>query len=226
MKKYFSVMMMAVMALGFATVSTSCSSDDDNAPSTDNSAIIGNWGVVQTISGTNNIDWVGEMNFMANGTVSMKTEDASFCNWTLNGKNLEISNGTEKYKASIKYQDDTTLRLEYTQDGTNYTMLLKRMEYQATAKNLVGTWKAGDATIVNPDESGVNFEFDDIVFNADGTCVSDNQQGTWQLNGQAIVFTFNGQSITGVVTNYNTIEMTIEYQIDQYKVKVPVLRIN
>lgn len=219
-------MMMAFMALGFATVSTSCSSDDDElAPATDNSAILGDWGVVTTNANTSDVEWIGEMVFSSNGSYTVKADTPQFGTWTMNGKNIEFSNGTEKIVNTIKQQDATTMVLEYTQDGERYTMLMKRMEGQATVKNLVGTWKAGKPSIINPDDSDLTIEVEDLIFNADGTCYSDGTMGQWQLNGQTITISTEDGEMTGVVKNYNTIEITVEFDIEGTKFMLSMLRI-
>jgi len=223
MKKYFSLMMMAVMALSLATVSTSCTDDDDDyMPSVDNSAVVGNWGAVTKRTGTNNPEWTGFVTFKTDGTMSITNEDESLGKWNLNGNILEVTNESEKVVATIKKTDEITLVLEYKDEGKSYTMLMKRVEPQPTTKNLVGMWLVDENTSSDPD---IELEMDNITFKAEGTCISNNTKGKWQLNGQAITFTYKGESLTGVVTNYETVEMTIEFEIDGCKVTAPMLRI-
>lgn len=227
MKKIFTVMAMAFMALGFATVSTSCSSDDDEeyAPANANSAIIGDWGVVTTNVSTDNVEWAGEMIFSANGSVTVMTETPQLLQWNLNEKTLELINGSEKVVNTIKQQDDITLLLEYTQDGTRYTMLMKRMESQASLRNLVGTWELGEPLILNPDETEITVEDEYIIFNADGTCVAGNEKGEWQFDGQTMVIRTEDGMITGVVKEYDTMKMTVEFDLDGTKFLSSMFRI-
>jgi len=101
MKKYFKVMMMAVMALGFATVSTSCSSDDDDMAPANNTEIVGNWGVVLKTAETGDVEWAGEMNFMANGTTCIVRDETG---WWMSQNRYEEVYGTPAF---IHYNTET-----------------------------------------------------------------------------------------------------------------------
>jgi len=99
--------------------------------------------------------------------------------------------------------------------------LKQKPRKKASTKNLVGQWIIGEPKSSDPD---LKIEFTDLTFKDDGTCISDNK-GKWKFDGQTITFTYKGESLTAVITNYETVEMTLEFQIDGAKVTVPMLRI-